>query len=115
MSGVSPTRLWVSTSRLVHERRRALPVCGSLVAFAAVAVVLAGRWDQFAVALAGAPLGILAVAAALQMTSLLRRSESWCMPAELGAIPAPRRRLIELSYFGGLTHIQLARLLPSPA
>ncbi len=37
------------------------------------------------------------------------------MPAELGAIPAARRRLIELSYFGGLTHLQLARLLPSPA
>jgi hypothetical protein len=37
------------------------------------------------------------------------------MAADLGAIPAARRRLIELSYFGGLTHIQLARLLPSRA
>ena len=37
------------------------------------------------------------------------------MPAHLGAIPARHRRLIERAYFGGLTHIQLARLLPSPA
>jgi len=37
------------------------------------------------------------------------------MPAYLGAIPLRRRRLIEGAYFGGLTHIQLARLLPSPA
>jgi hypothetical protein len=37
------------------------------------------------------------------------------MPATLGAIPARRRRLIEASYFGGLTHIQLARLLPAGA
>ena len=37
------------------------------------------------------------------------------MPAHLGTIPVRRRRLIEHAYFGGLTHIQLARLLPSPA
>ena len=29
--------------------------------------------------------------------------------------PPAHRRLIERAYFGGLTHIQLARLLPSPA
>jgi hypothetical protein len=36
------------------------------------------------------------------------------MPAHLGAIPVARRRLIEHAYFGGLTHVQLARLLPTP-
>ena len=48
----------------------ALTVAGSIAAIAALAVVLGGRWNDFAVALAGAPLGILALAAGLQVASL---------------------------------------------
>jgi uncharacterized membrane protein YbhN (UPF0104 family) len=54
----------------------------------------------------------------------LRGTRSWIRPTgptaiavctALGALPAARRRAVELAYFGGLTHVQIARTLGVPA
>ncbi|HEV7362906.1 MAG TPA: hypothetical protein VGN71_00855, partial [Solirubrobacteraceae bacterium] len=76
-----------------QEHQGALTVGGSIAAIAALAAVLGGRWNDFAVALAGAPLGILALAAGMQVASLLTRSESWhvCVRAAGGTVS--RRRV----------------------
>ncbi len=93
-----------------HEHRGALTVIGSLAAIAALAFVIAGRWDQFAFALAGAPLGILALAAGMQVASLLTRSESWhvCVRAAGGTVSRRRvYRAASVGYAGNIVNGQL--------
>ena len=92
-------------SRLAQERRSLLAGAVGLAAFAAVAVVLAGRWDEFSLAIAGAPLGILGLAAVLQVASLLARSESWnlCVRAAGGTVS--RRRIYRAAGVGYAVNI----------
>lgn len=99
------TSLCKGVARFACERRGPLIACGSIAVFAAIAVVLAGRWDQFTVALAGAPLGILAMAAALQVAALLTRSESWnlCVRAAGGTVG--RRRVYRAASVGYAVNI----------
>jgi uncharacterized membrane protein YbhN (UPF0104 family) len=104
-------RSWSSAAAAaVREHRAALSAVGSLAALGVLVVVLAGRWDQFSAALAGAPAGILAVASALQVVSLLTRSESWnlCVRAAGGTVS--RRRLYRaasVGYAGNIVNGQL--------
>jgi len=48
-------RLSAGVSQVACRHRRSLALVGSLAAFAPIAVVLAGRWDEFLRALGGAP------------------------------------------------------------
>jgi uncharacterized membrane protein YbhN (UPF0104 family) len=99
-----------SVGAFAQEYRGALTVLGSIAAIAALAFVLAGRWDEFVLALAGAPLGILALAAAMQVASLLTRSESWhvCVRAAGGTVSRRRvYRAASVGYAGNIVNGQL--------
>jgi len=43
-----------------------------------------------------------------------RRDEARSMRAVLGALPSEQRRVVELAYFGGFTHEQIAEMLGAP-
>ncbi|MDQ6749689.1 MAG: flippase-like domain-containing protein [Actinomycetota bacterium] len=98
-------RLSAGVAQVACRHRRSLALVGSLTAFATIAVVLAGRWDEFLRALGGAPLGILALAGVLQVASLLTRSESWnlCVRAAGGAVS--RRRVYRAAGVGYAVNI----------
>lgn len=44
-----------------------------------------------------------------------RRDDSQRVQAALGQLPPEQRRVIELAYFGGFTHTQIAQMLELPA
>ena len=68
-------------------------------------LVLAGRWGQFASAADGAPWWALTAAAALQIASLLARTEAWnvCVHAAGGTVD--RRRVYRAAGVGYLGNI----------
>ena len=43
-----------------------------------------------------------------------RREESRAVRGALSALPAEQRQVIELAYFGGFTHSQIAEMLGTP-
>ena len=43
-----------------------------------------------------------------------RREESRAVRGALGELPAEQRKVIELAYFGGFTHSQIAEMLGMP-
>jgi uncharacterized membrane protein YbhN (UPF0104 family) len=92
-------------SAFAHRHRTALSLLASVGALAALIAILAGRWSEFTVALAGAPVGILALASGLQVASLLTRSESWkeCVRAAGGTVD--RRRVYRAASVGYVTNI----------
>jgi uncharacterized membrane protein YbhN (UPF0104 family) len=104
-SGVSVTGWCKSVLAFARGRPGVLAAFGGFAAFGAIALVLAGRWDEFALALGGAPLGILAAAAGLQVASLLTRSESWnlCVRAAGGTVT--RRRIYRAASVGYAVNI----------
>jgi uncharacterized membrane protein YbhN (UPF0104 family) len=80
-------------------------VVGTLLAAGVLVLVLAGRWGQFATAASGAPWWTLTAAAALQILSLLARTEAWnvCVCAAGGTVD--RRRLYRAAGMGYLGNI----------
>jgi RNA polymerase sigma-70 factor (ECF subfamily) len=48
-------------------------------------------------------------------TEAERRDDARQMRKALGALPAEQRRVIELAYFGGFTHTQIAEMLELPS
>jgi uncharacterized membrane protein YbhN (UPF0104 family) len=68
-------------------------------------LVLAGRWGQFANAAAGAPWWALAAAAALQVGSLMARSEAWNVSVRAAGGTVGRRRLYRAAAVGYLGNI----------
>ena len=83
-----------------RQRRGALTAAASGAVLVALAIMIAGRWGEFAGALAGAPVGILVIAAGLQVASLLTRSESWkvCVRSAGGSVG--RRRVYRAASVG---------------
>lgn len=90
---------------LATRRRTPLTAVGTLLAVGVLAIVLAGRWGQFASAAAGAPWWALTAAAALQVASLTSRTEAWnvCVNAAGGTVD--RRRLYRAAAIGYLGNI----------
>jgi uncharacterized membrane protein YbhN (UPF0104 family) len=84
------------------RRSTAIAVAGTLLVAVLLAVALAGREHQFAVALHAAPIWVLLVAAALQLVALVSRCEAWhrCVAAAGGTIS--RRRLYRAGGAGNL-------------
>jgi uncharacterized membrane protein YbhN (UPF0104 family) len=89
----------------VDRRRGQLTAVGTLLAIGALAIVIAGRWQQFTRDATAAPWWMLTVAAGLQAVSLMSRSEAWnvCVRAAGGTVG--RRRLYRAAAVGYLGNI----------
>jgi uncharacterized membrane protein YbhN (UPF0104 family) len=90
-----------------HARHTALTIVGATVGFALIAVAVGGKWGTLEHAVTHAPIWILAAASALQLASLLARSEAWhrCVRAAGGEVG--RRRLYRaasVGYVGNLVN-----------
>jgi hypothetical protein len=85
------------------NRRKLISVVGGVTLTAALGVVLIGRREEFAQALGTASIGVLAIAAALQLVALASRCEAWyaCVGAAGGSVG--RRRLYSAASVGNLT------------
>jgi hypothetical protein len=81
-------------------RRRGLTVAASIVASAALVVVLIGKWEELEAGITGAAAGVIVLAIALQVVALVSRSEAWrvCVHASGGTVS--RRKLYRASSFG---------------
>jgi hypothetical protein len=81
-------------------RRSGLTVAASIVASAALVVVLVSKWDELEAGITGAAAGIIVLAIALQVVALVSRSEAWhvCVHASGGTVG--RRKLYRASSFG---------------
>lgn len=93
-------------------RRHRVPIAvlGSLATAAVLVLLLAGRRDEFATALSGAPLWVLAVTALLQVVALLARSEAWHLTIEAAGGELSRRvlyRASSMQVLGGLLNSQV--------
>lgn len=93
-----------------QRRRTAITIAGSLVTAAVLALLLAGRREEFADALSSAAWWLLCVAALLQIVALLARSEAWHLTIEAAGGSVARRRLYRASsvqVLGGMINSQL--------
>jgi uncharacterized membrane protein YbhN (UPF0104 family) len=96
--------------RFGRRHRTLITVVGSLATAAALVAILARRGDEFANALSDASLGVLAVAALLQIVALLARSEAWHLTIEAAGGTVDRRVLYRASsvqVLGGIFNAQL--------
>jgi uncharacterized membrane protein YbhN (UPF0104 family) len=88
----------VAKLRAVGRRHRTLiTVLGSLATAAALALVLAGRGDEFAHAFAQVSVVVLAVTVLLQIVALLARSEAWHLTIGAAGGSVERRVLFRAS------------------
>ena len=96
--------------RRCAQHRTVLTVLLTAIVFGSLALVLAGRQAQFSAAFLSAPIWILAIAAVLQLVSLVTRSEAWnfCMRAAGGS--APRRVVFRAAGIGALASIASGQL-----
>ena len=84
---------------------------GSLATAGILALLLAGRRDEFATALSGAAAWVLAVTVLLQIVALLARSEAWHLTIEEAGGTVDRRvlyRASSMGVLGGLLDAQAA-------
>ncbi|MEA2190254.1 MAG: hypothetical protein QOI73_375 [Solirubrobacteraceae bacterium] len=80
-----------------RRRRTPITIVGSLATAAMLALLLAGRRDDFAAALTQAQLWVLLVAAALQVVALVSRSEAWHLTIQEAGGTVERRILYRAS------------------
>jgi hypothetical protein len=90
--------------------RVAVTALATIAAFGGLAFVLAARSGQFSTAMLAAPIWLLLLAALLQLTSLVTRSEAWnfCMRAAGGS--TPRRVVFRAAGIGALASVLSAEL-----
>ena len=101
---------WQRLRGFGRRRRVALTVVGSVATIAALAWALAGRRDEFAEALSGPAIWVLAVTVLGQIVALLARSEAWHLCIEAAGGTVPRRILYRASamqVLGGVLYAQL--------
>jgi len=91
-------------------RSVALGAGGAIAVTALLAWALAGKQDEFAVALGTTPVWLLMIAAALQLAALVARSEAWltCVTAAGGTVS--RRRLHSAASLGNLASVLNSQL-----
>jgi uncharacterized membrane protein YbhN (UPF0104 family) len=92
-----------------QEHRCALAVLAS-AAVAGLVLALAGRWNEFVSAAAGAPWQILALAAILQTAALLARTEAWNVSVRAAGGTVSRRplyRAASAGYVGNIANGEL--------
>ena len=102
-------RVW-SARAFARRRRVPLTVAGSLATLAILALVLAGRRNEFAAALSGPAAWVLVVTVLLQIVALVSRSEAWHLSIEAAGGTVERRILFRASsmqVLGGLLNGQL--------
>jgi uncharacterized membrane protein YbhN (UPF0104 family) len=81
-------------------RRSGLTLAASILASAALVVVLVRKWDELEAGITGAAASVIALAVALQVVALVSRSEAWrvCVHASGGTVS--RRKLYRASSMG---------------
>ena len=79
------------------HHRTLITATGSCISAAILATLLAGKRDEFATALSGAALWVLAVTAALQIVALVARSEAWHLTVQAAGGTVARRVLYRAS------------------
>jgi uncharacterized membrane protein YbhN (UPF0104 family) len=101
----------VETLRGFARRHRVpIAIAGSLATAAVLALLLAGRRDEFGDAISSAAWWLLAIAALLQVVALLARSEAWHLTIEAAGGNVMRRALYRASsvqVLGGMINGQL--------
>ena len=90
---------------LAARWRTPLTVVGTLLAVGVLVLVVADRWGRFASVAAGAPWWALTAAAALQVASLLSRTEAWNVTVRAAGGTVDRRRLYRAAGVGYLGNI----------
>jgi uncharacterized membrane protein YbhN (UPF0104 family) len=98
------------TVRIAARRRIVLALLGSLIVFGILALVLAGRREQFSKALATAPIWVLALASLLHLVSLTTRGEAWNICLRAAGSSAPRRVVFRAAGIGSLASVVSAQL-----
>jgi hypothetical protein len=83
---------------------------GSLAGAALLALVLAGRRDEFVTALSSAALPILGITVLLQIVALVSRSEAWHLSIQAAGGTVARRILFRASSVGVLGSVVNAQL-----
>jgi uncharacterized membrane protein YbhN (UPF0104 family) len=93
-----PDRDLLGAARRFGRRRRTpITVVLSLAVAGVLVLVLAGRREEFTTALSGAPAGVLALTAVLQIVALLSRSEAWHITIAAAGGTVGRRALYRAS------------------
>src|SRR3954452_16477958 len=96
--------------RGLERHRRLVAVVGSLLAAAVLIAILRGHREDFATALSRASVGVLVLAAGLQVVALLARTEAWHHTIQVAGGTVARRPLYRASsmgYVGSLLNAQL--------
>jgi uncharacterized membrane protein YbhN (UPF0104 family) len=107
------SRLAELTARLRdfgRRRRGLIAVVGSLATAAVLAFLLAGRRHEFAAALSGTPVSVLAATVLLQVVGLLARSEAWHLTIQAAGGTVERRvlyRASSMQVLGSVINTQL--------
>ena len=87
----------VRLRRFGRRHRTAITIAGTLLTAAALALVLAGRREEFQTALGSAALWVLVVTMLLQVVALVSRSEAWHLTIEAAGGNVDRRTLYRAS------------------
>lgn len=80
-----------------RRHRTSITIAGTALTVAALAVVLAGRREEFATALSEVALWVLGVTVLLQVVALVSRSEAWHLTIEAAGGAVDRRTLYRAS------------------
>ncbi len=105
-----PAELTAALRGFGRRHRALITVLGSLATAAVLMFLLAGRREDFEVALSSAALSVLAVAALLQIVALLARSEAWHLSIDAAGGRVERRvlyRASSMQVLGSLVNGQL--------
>jgi hypothetical protein len=107
------TSAWALPRLITGRSRRGrtpIVIAGSLAGAALLALVLAGRRDEFVTALSSAALPILGISVLLQIVALVSRSEAWHLSIQAAGGTVARRVLFRASSVGVLGSVVNAQL-----